>query len=137
MEGGILFELFMEGLLCYLLYCVDGIVVYLMLSIDFVFLVLLYNFKYNYVLYKCVLFIYFCILVVLYVDLVKCLVIKIIGDDIYMVVVDFGFKEILVVDEIVCNVGEWLGIVFEDMEILFFIICVMVVLLLLFGMVMW
>ncbi|CAJ0786379.1 Low affinity potassium transport system protein kup [Ralstonia psammae] len=136
-EGGIPLEPFMEGLLRHPPYRVDGTAVYLTPSIDFVPLALLHNLKHNHVLHRRVLFIHFRTLAVPYVDPAKRLVIKTIGEDIYAAVVDFGFKETPAVDEIVRNVGERLGIVFEDMETSFFITRATVVPSPLPGMVMW
>lgn len=136
-EGGIPLEPFMEGLLRHPPYRVDGTAVYLTPSIDFVPLALLHNLKHNHVLHKRVLFIHFRTLAVPYVDPAKRLVIKTIGNDIHTAVVDFGFKETPAVDEIVRNVGERLGIVFEDMETSFFITRATVVPSPLPGMAMW
>ncbi|MDE2201773.1 MAG: potassium transporter Kup [Burkholderiaceae bacterium] len=136
-EGGIPLEPFMEGLLRHPPYRVDGTAVYLTPSMDFVPLALLHNLKHNHVLHKRVLFVHFRTLAVPYVEPAKRLVIKTIGQDIYAAVVDFGFKETPAVDEIVKNVGERLGIVFEDMETSFFITRATVVPSPLPGMAMW
>lgn len=136
-EGGIPLEPFMEGLLRHPPHRVDGTAVYLTPSMDFVPLALLHNLKHNHVLHERVLFIHFRTLAVPYVQPAKRLAIKTIGDNIYAAVADFGFKETPAVDEIVKNVGERLGVVFEDMETSFFITRATVVPSPLPGMAMW
>ncbi|MBU9580552.1 potassium transporter Kup [Ralstonia mannitolilytica] len=136
-EGGIPLEPFMEGLLRHPPHRVDGTAVYLTPSMDFVPLALLHNLKHNHVLHERVLFIHFRTLAVPYVQPAKRLSIKTIGDNIYAAVADFGFKETPAVDEIVKNVGERLGVVFEDMETSFFITRATVVPSPLPGMAMW
>ncbi|ATG21732.1 potassium transporter Kup [Ralstonia pickettii] len=136
-EGGIPLEPFMEGLLRHPPHRVDGTAVYLTPSMDFVPLALLHNLKHNHVLHERVLFIHFRTLAVPYVQPAKRLAIRTIGDNIYAAVADFGFKETPAVDEIVKNVGERLGVVFEDMETSFFITRATVVPSPLPGMAMW
>ncbi|WP_412771124.1 KUP/HAK/KT family potassium transporter [Ralstonia solanacearum] len=114
-EGGIPLEPFMEGLLRHPPYRVDGTAVFLTPSIDFVPVALLHNLKHNHVLHSRVLFIHFRTQAVPWTtNSPRRLTVKTIGEDIYTVTADFGFKETPAVDEIVRMVGERLGMVFED-----------------------
>lgn len=95
LEDGILFELFLVGLLVYLLYCVEGMVVFFIGNIEFVLVLLLYNFKYNCVFYECVIFISFVMCDIFYVDDKYCVFVCDLGSGIYIVKVEYGFKEML------------------------------------------
>lgn len=134
---GILLELFLQGLFVYLLYCVLGIVIYLIGNDKFVFVSLLYNLKYNKVLYEWIIFLMFVMCDILYVCDDKCQSVCDVGGGLYIVKVEYGFNEMLDVKVVFEEFGCMYDMMFELMDMLFFFVCEMVVLMYLLGMLIW
>lgn len=136
-KDGICIDIFLFGLMLVLLVCVLGMVVFLIVDLLVVLYVLMYNFKYNKVLYECNVFLYVVILLVLYVLEGQCLKIELVGDEFYCIYVCFGFMEILDVLLVLMCLCDYGGIYFDLMDIIFFVSCEIIVVMVNCGMLIW
>lgn len=136
-KDGICLDIFLFGLMLVLLVCVLGIVVFFIVDLIVVLYVLMYNFKYNKVLYECNVFLYVEILLILYVMEGQWLKIELVGDEFYCVYVCFGFMEILDVLLVLMCLCDYGGIYFDLMDIIFFVSCEIIVVIVNRGMLIW